>query len=47
VAALVDAGRLRATAAQNYGAINAGNLRRAHAAIEAGQVMGKIVLAGF
>jgi zinc-binding alcohol dehydrogenase family protein len=47
VAALLDAGRIRATAAENYGAINAANLRRAHATIEAGRVVGKIVLAGF
>jgi len=33
VAALVDAGRLRATAGQHFGRINATNLRRAHAAI--------------
>jgi zinc-binding alcohol dehydrogenase family protein len=47
VAALVEAGALRATAAQSYGAINAANLRRAHAALEAGRVVGKIVLQGF
>jgi zinc-binding alcohol dehydrogenase family protein len=47
VAALVDAGALRATSTQNFGVINAENLRRAHAAIEAGRVVGKIVLAGF
>jgi zinc-binding alcohol dehydrogenase family protein len=47
VAALVDAGRLRATATQGYGTIRADNLRRAHAAIEAGRVVGKIVLDGF
>lgn len=47
VAALVDAGALRATAAQNYGTINAENLRHAHAVLEAGRVVGKIVLEGF
>jgi NADPH2:quinone reductase len=47
IAALVDAGRLRATATQGYGTIRADNLRRAHAAIEAGRVVGKIVLEGF
>ena len=47
VAGLVDRGALRPTAAQNFGAINAGNLRRAHAAIERGDVIGKIVLTGF
>lgn len=43
----VDAGRVRATAQQNFGTINAANLRRAHAAIETGRVVGKIVLSGF
>jgi zinc-binding alcohol dehydrogenase family protein len=47
VAALVDRGALRATATQSFGRIDAANLRRAHAAIEAGRVVGKIVLAGF
>jgi NADPH:quinone reductase-like Zn-dependent oxidoreductase len=47
IAGLVDAGQLRATATQAYGAIRADNLRRAHAAIEAGRVVGKIVLEGF
>ena len=47
VAALVDAGRLRQTSGQRFGAINAANLRRAHAAIESGGVVGKIVLEGF
>ena len=47
VAALIDAGTLQATAAQDFGVINAENLRRAHAAVEAGRVIGKIVLQGF
>ena len=47
IAGLVDAGQLRATATQAYGTIRADNLRRAHAAIEAGRVVGKIVLEGF
>ena len=47
VAALVDAGTLRATAAESFGAICAANLRRAHAAIEAGGTIGKITLEGF
>ena len=47
VAALVDAGTLRTTASQSYGVINAVNLRRAHAAIESGRAVGKIVLEGF
>ncbi len=47
LAALVDEGLIRSTLAETYGAINAANLRRAHAAIEAGHTIGKIVLAGF
>jgi zinc-binding alcohol dehydrogenase family protein len=47
LAELIDAGQLRATAATSYGRINAENLRRAHAALEGGQVIGKITLAGF
>ncbi|KAF0813768.1 Zinc-type alcohol dehydrogenase-like protein [Andreprevotia sp. IGB-42] len=47
VAGLIDAGRLRATVGEDYGLINAANLKRAHATLEAGQTIGKIVLAGF
>jgi zinc-binding alcohol dehydrogenase family protein len=47
VADLVDAGRLKTTKSLNLGTINAQNLIRAHAAIEAGGVTGKIVLEGF
>jgi zinc-binding alcohol dehydrogenase family protein len=47
VAELIDAGKLRATAVTDYGSINAENLRRAHAALEAGHVIGKITLSGF
>jgi len=47
VAALVDRGVVRPTATQSLGVINAANLRQAHAAIEAGSVIGKLVLAGF
>ena len=47
VASLVDAGALRATAAQDYGPMSAATLRRAHAAVEAGDTVGKIVLGGF
>jgi NADPH:quinone reductase-like Zn-dependent oxidoreductase len=47
VASLIDAGKLRATAANNFGCINAANLRRAHAALEGGHVIGKITLTGF
>ncbi len=47
VAALVDAGRLRTTLGERYGAINAANLKRAHAFIESGKAKGKVVLEGF
>jgi NADPH2:quinone reductase len=47
VARLVDAGKIRTTVAENYGRINAANLRRAHAQIESNTTRGKIVLEGF
>jgi zinc-binding alcohol dehydrogenase family protein len=47
IADLADAGRLRATASNDFGRISAANLRRAHAAIEAGHTVGKITLSGF
>lgn len=47
VAALVDAGRIRSTVSENFGVINAQNLRRAHALIESGRAQGKVVLQGF
>jgi zinc-binding alcohol dehydrogenase family protein len=47
VAGLVDAGLLRTTLMKVAGAINAGNLKRAHALIESGRSYGKIVLSGF
>ena len=47
VAQLVDAGRIRTTLAEHFGAINAANLRRAHAFIESGAASGKVVLEGF
>ena len=47
VAGLVDAGVLRTTLADQFGTINATNLRRAHALIESGKARGKIVLSGF
>lgn len=47
VAALVDAGRIVSTMQTNLGAINAANLRQAHALVESGKTNGKIVLAGF
>jgi zinc-binding alcohol dehydrogenase family protein len=47
LAELVDAGTIRTTANENYGRINAENLRRAHAMIESNRARGKIVLEGF
>ena len=46
-ASLLDSGILEPGPAAHYGRITAANLRRAHAAIEAGRVVGKIVLEGF
>jgi zinc-binding alcohol dehydrogenase family protein len=47
VANLVDAGQIRSTAREKLGVINAANLKRAHALVESGATIGKIVLAGF
>ncbi|MFJ4113421.1 zinc-binding alcohol dehydrogenase family protein [Pseudomonas sp. NPDC089758] len=47
VSALVDEGVLKTTVGEHYGAINADNLRRAHALLESGKARGKIVLEGF
>lgn len=47
VAQLVDLGIVRSTVAEHFGAINAANLKRAHALLESGQSRGKIVLEGF
>lgn len=47
IARLIDAGTLKTTAAENFGTINAANLRRAHALIESNRSIGKIVLEGF
>lgn len=47
VAALVDAGRIVSTVQTNLGTINATNLRQAHALVESGKTVGKVVLAGF
>ncbi|MER2248688.1 zinc-binding alcohol dehydrogenase family protein [Methylorubrum podarium] len=47
VARLVDAGILKTTVADHFGAISAANLRRAHALIESGRARGKIVLDGW
>jgi len=47
VSELVDAGVIRTTFAESFGAINAANLKKAHALIEGGRSRGKIVLEGF
>ena len=47
VAALIDAGRIRSTATEVAGKINAATLRAVHAQIESGSARGKIVLEGF
>jgi NADPH2:quinone reductase len=47
VSILVDAGRIQTTMQANLGAINATNLKKAHALVESGKTIGKIVLAGF
>jgi zinc-binding alcohol dehydrogenase family protein len=44
---LVDAGVLRTTLYENLGRIDAANLRRAHATLESGTAIGKLVLEGF
>lgn len=44
---LVDTGVLHTTVNENFGLINASNLKRAHALLESGKSQGKIVLEGF
>ena len=47
VSDLIDKGVLRTTLDQTFGTINAANLKRAHALIESGKSVGKIVLEGW
>ncbi|RQT39881.1 zinc-binding alcohol dehydrogenase family protein [Burkholderia cepacia] len=47
VATLIDDGVLKSTVGEHLGKIDAINLRRAHALLEAGRAKGKIVLEGF
>ncbi|MDB5619264.1 zinc-binding alcohol dehydrogenase family protein [Tardiphaga sp.] len=47
VADMIDKGVLRTTLDQTCGTINAANLKRAHALIESGKSVGKIVLEGW
>ncbi len=47
VANLVDSGKIKTTLAENFGTINATNLKRAHEYVETGRAKGKVVLEGF
>ncbi len=47
VADLVDQGYIQTTSGKNLGSINAENLKAAHAELESGKAIGKIVLEGF
>ncbi len=47
VSQLIDNGVIKTTLGENYGKINAENLKRAHAHIETNQAVGKVVLEGF
>ena len=47
VAMLVDAGRIQSTMQANLGIINAANMKKAHALVESGKAIGKIVLSKF
>lgn len=47
IAELVDRGVLRSTLNRHLGGINAANMRQAHAILERGESLGKIVLEGF
>lgn len=47
VADLLDQGHIKTTVGKHLGKINADNLKAAHAELEAGQSIGKIVLEGF
>ncbi len=47
VADMVDAGEIVTTAAQELSPINAANLRKAHAQIESGTTIGKVVVHGW
>lgn len=47
VADWVDAGRIKTTMRQQLSPINAENLRRAHATLETGRTIGKVVVEGW
>jgi NADPH2:quinone reductase len=46
VSGLVDAGVIRTTFTESFGAITTANLKKAHALVESGRSRGKIVLEG-
>lgn len=46
VAEMVDEGLIKATMTENFGEMNAKNLRKAHAQLESGTTIGKVVLSG-
>ncbi|WP_434665235.1 zinc-binding alcohol dehydrogenase family protein [Klebsiella sp. B345] len=47
VASLIDDQTIKTTLGEHYGPINASNLQKAHAHLETGRAVGKIVLEGF
>jgi NADPH:quinone reductase-like Zn-dependent oxidoreductase len=47
VAAMIDGGLMIPTAAMELSPINAANLKKAHAQIESGTTIGKVVLHGW
>lgn len=47
VATLLDAGKIKSTATESLGQINAENLRKAHALLESNKAKGKLTLTGF
>lgn len=47
VSVLVDQGKIKSTLVENFGQINAENLRKAHAFIESGKAKGKVILECF
>lgn len=47
VADLIDSGKIKTTATESLGAINAANLIQAHKILESGKARGKLVLNGF
>jgi hypothetical protein len=47
VAGLIEAGRMRGTMTRNLGKITAANLIKAHALVQSGGMIGKVVLEDF